>query len=61
MRPLIRVRVVDKRLKDGKYYLKKGQILDVIARGIASVRMEDDGRMLDEVNVAQLETVPPKP
>ena len=35
------VRVVDKRLKDGKYYLKKGQILDVIARGVASVRQRD--------------------
>ena len=39
LRPHIRVRIVDKDLKGGKYYLKKGRVLDVIGRGLCSVQV----------------------
>lgn len=57
--PLIRVRVVDKRLQGGKLYLKKGAVLDVAPDGSCDIRMEDS-RQVVTVHQDQLETVVPK-
>lgn len=57
--PLIRVRVVDKRLQQGRLYLKKGVVLDVAPDGSCDVQMEE-GRQVVTAHQDQLETVVPK-
>jgi len=60
LRPHIRVRVIDKKVKAGKYYLKKATILDVVSRGVCTIVMDDDRRMVEDVTSKMLETVLPK-
>ena len=60
LRPHIRVRIVDKGLKSGKYYLKKCRVVDVVGRGVCTVLVEDDRRLLEDVSYKMLETVLPK-
>lgn len=47
LHPGIRVRVVDKHMKGGKYYLKKGYVDDVLTPGIANVAMDDSTEVLE--------------
>jgi len=56
--PGIRIRVVDQKFKNGRFYSKKGQVVDVIGNGDAQVMM--DGGELVDVNVSLIETALPK-
>jgi len=52
------VRVVDREVQKGKFYNKKGTVLDVAPGGVCTVCM--DGNALVEVAQRRLETVLPK-
>jgi len=39
LRPHIRVRIIDKHLKGGKYYLKKARVVDVVHRGVCTLQV----------------------
>ena len=57
--PSIRVRILDKRLRGGALYLKKGVVLDVHPGALADVALEEP-RTVVQLPEAQLETVVPK-
>ncbi|CAH1266389.1 GPKOW [Branchiostoma lanceolatum] len=59
MRPQLRVRVVDKHYKNGKYYNAKVAIDDVTDAETCTC-VTEDGRVIDGVKQAMLETVIPK-
>lgn len=56
--PFIRVKVQNKRFRDGKYYCKKGVIEDIISGTRCAVRL-DEGIVLDDIDQSDLETVIP--
>lgn len=58
LREGIRVKVVSKSIGGSKAYLQKGTVLDVYARGQATVRL-DDRTVLDKVNERHVETIVP--
>jgi hypothetical protein len=58
VRPDIRVRVRNKKLKDGKYYCKKAKVIDVISGTTCDIRLEDGGTLIT-VDQHDLETVLP--
>ena len=60
--PLIRVRVLDKRLRGGALYLKKGVVVDVHPGALADVAVDGDGggRVVVQLPEDRLETVVPK-
>lgn len=58
--PNIRVRIIDKRLAKGRYYLKKGHIVDVISPNSCDVVLDDGARHLSDVHQESLETVIPR-
>ncbi|XP_071118672.1 G-patch domain and KOW motifs-containing protein-like [Haliotis cracherodii] len=58
-RPDIRVRIVDKKFKSGKYYKSKVIVLDVISEDNCVCRTEE-GRVLEGLSQSSLETVIPK-
>ncbi len=43
-----------------RMYAKKGVVLDVPTRGIATLRMDDSGKLLEDVKQSHLESVVPK-
>ncbi|KAH9523547.1 hypothetical protein Btru_040316 [Bulinus truncatus] len=55
----LKVRVIDKHLKKGKYYNDKVVIIDVPSAGLCMCRA-DDGRVLENIHQSSLETVVPK-
>ncbi|GFR50756.1 hypothetical protein Agub_g13023 [Astrephomene gubernaculifera] len=57
--PNIKVRIVDKRVRGGKLYLKKGTAVDVHPGGSADVAVDDTGDVL-RLPESSLETVVPK-
>ena len=57
--PGIRVRVVSKSVAKGRYYLKKGVVMDVPEPCVANLRM-DTGQLVEAVAQRRLETVLPK-
>lgn len=59
LRPSLRVRIVDKHYKKGKYYKEKVVVMDVISLDSA-VCETDDGKVLEDLSHSQLETVIPK-
>eukprot|EP00049_Salpingoeca_infusionum_P019611 m.362684 g.362684 ORF g.362684 m.362684 type:complete len:331 (+) comp20750_c0_seq1:133-1125(+) len=59
LRPDIRVRIVSKSYKDGRYYKHKVRVADVPSADDV-VCTDDRGRMLDGLKQRQLETVIPK-
>ncbi|KAJ3375662.1 hypothetical protein GGF31_002865 [Allomyces arbusculus] len=60
VRPGLRVRIVSKSLAGGKYYEKKGRIVDVLPGGLSVVKLEDTARSLvDQVPQRGLETIMP--
>lgn len=58
LREGIRVKIVSKSVGGSKSYLQKGTVLDVYARGKASVRL-DDRTVIDNVNERHVETIMP--
>ncbi|KAJ3682645.1 hypothetical protein LUZ60_015218 [Juncus effusus] len=54
----IRVRIISKDLKRGKYYLKKGEIIDVV--GPTTCDISIDGELVQGVEQEMLETALPK-
>lgn len=59
LRPHLRVRIVSKSLKNGRYYSKKGVIVDVVRNGECIVKMDQDGVLIDNVLERNVETVVP--
>ncbi|GAB1609063.1 G-patch domain and KOW motifs-containing protein-like [Argonauta hians] len=59
LRPEIRVRIVDKSYKKGKYYKSKVVVEDILSKENCICRTED-GRLLEELSQKMLETVIPK-
>ncbi|ORX78017.1 hypothetical protein BCR32DRAFT_328691 [Anaeromyces robustus] len=57
--PNIRVRIVSKSFKSGKYYKKKGVIFDVNQQGECILRL-DNGKLLENVKERYLETLIPE-
>jgi len=57
--PHVKVKIVDKKLKHGKYYLKKGCIIDVKAPTLCDVLLDEKDHVV-EAHQSQLETVVPK-
>jgi len=58
--PNIRVRVVDKKASKGRYYLKKGTIVDVKTPETCDVFIDDFREVVQDLHQRQLETVVPK-
>jgi G patch domain/KOW motif-containing protein len=56
----IRVKVIHKTEYGGKWYLQKGCIVDVVSPNICDVRMDDGGKILQDVKEEHLETALPK-
>ena len=59
VRPLLRVRFIDKRYKSGKYYNSKVVVEDVAAENSCTVRTEG-GSIIEDVSPRQVETLIPK-
>ncbi|EFJ51408.1 hypothetical protein VOLCADRAFT_87660 [Volvox carteri f. nagariensis] len=57
--PYIKVRIVDKSVRGGKLYLKKGTVVDVHPGGAADVAVDDTGDVL-RLAESSLETVVPR-
>ncbi|GIL62552.1 hypothetical protein Vafri_16641, partial [Volvox africanus] len=57
--PAIKVRIVDKSVRSGKLYLKKGTVVDVHPGGTADVAVDDTGDVL-RLPESSLETVVPR-
>eukprot|EP01111_Echinosteliopsis_oligospora_P005872 TRINITY_DN1960_c1_g1_i1.p1 TRINITY_DN1960_c1_g1~~TRINITY_DN1960_c1_g1_i1.p1 ORF type:complete len:494 (-),score=189.56 TRINITY_DN1960_c1_g1_i1:75-1556(-) len=60
LRTNIRVRIVSKSYDDGKYYNKKGTIVDVTGDKICIVQLDDCVGLLDNIKQRNLETVLPQ-
>ena len=58
--PNIRVRIVDKKTSNGKYYLKKGTIVDVKTPETCDIFIDDFREVVQDLHQRQLETVVPK-
>jgi len=58
--PNIIVRIISKSLANGKYYLKKATVDDVISGTLCTVQLLETKRLLD-IDQSMLETVIPKP
>ncbi|KAL3211231.1 hypothetical protein MRX96_036574 [Rhipicephalus microplus] len=59
LRPQIRVRFIDRKYKDGKYYNTKMTIEDVTSRTTCMCNTED-GKILEDIKASMLETVIPR-
>ncbi len=59
LRQGIRVKVVSRSLGGGALYKQKGVVLDVVARGVACLRL-DSGAVVSEARQSQLETLLPE-
>ncbi|KAJ7328638.1 hypothetical protein OS493_023908 [Desmophyllum pertusum] len=57
--PQIRVRIISKDFKKGKYYNMKVQVVDVVSRD-RCVCQTEEGRLLEDIPQSALETVVPK-
>ncbi|KAJ8907965.1 hypothetical protein NDN08_008067 [Rhodosorus marinus] len=57
----ISVKIVDKHLADGKYYKKKGEVVEVMDEFVAIVRPFDHEKVKLQIDQEGLETVIPKP
>lgn len=59
MMPNIRVRIISKTYKDGRYYNKKVKLLDVIGRNVCCCKT-DEKKLLEDVRQEYIETIIPK-
>jgi len=57
--PGLVVRVISKGFSNGKYYLKKGIVMDVFGRKECTIQLSENGKLI-EVKQGMLETVIPK-
>ncbi|KNA18100.1 hypothetical protein SOVF_073830 [Spinacia oleracea] len=60
LRSHIRVRIISKSFKGGKFYLKKGVVMDAIGARTCDILMEEDREIVQGVNQDILETVLPR-
>ncbi len=58
--PNIRVRIVDKKASNGRYYLKKGTVVDVKTPETCDIFIDDFREVAQDLHQRQLETVVPK-
>lgn len=58
--PNIRVRIIDKTFHGGKFYLKKGYVLDVITPTSCDLVLDEGSRHVSDVDQDLLETVIPR-
>jgi len=56
----IRVRIVDKKMDNGKYYLKKGRVVDIVSPGVANLVLDDSELLKENIKQSSLETVVPR-
>uniref|UniRef100_A0A7S0RN92 G-patch domain-containing protein n=1 Tax=Pyramimonas obovata TaxID=1411642 RepID=A0A7S0RN92_9CHLO len=56
----INVKIVSKTLEGGRFYLKKGEIVDVTGRYSCSVLLEQTGKVVHDIAQRHLETALPK-
>lgn len=56
----IRVRIISKELKGGKFYLKKGEIVDVVGPTICDISMDGSRELVQGVSQELLETALPR-
>jgi G patch domain and KOW motifs-containing protein len=56
----IRVRIISKDFKRGKYYLKKGEIVDVVGPTTCDISIDETRELLQGVDQCMLETALPK-
>lgn len=59
IRPGIRVKLISKKIADGKFYLQKGTIIDVVSQGVATIRFDNGRTLVESVKEKYLETVLP--
>jgi hypothetical protein len=58
--PGIKVRIVSKKVKDGRVYLKKGTVIEVFEGGdVGSIQLEETGVVIEGVRARYVETVMP--
>ncbi|XP_039114053.1 protein MOS2-like [Dioscorea cayenensis subsp. rotundata] len=60
LRSHIKVRIISKDFKKGKYYLKKGKVVDVVGPMRCDISMDDNGELVQGVHQDMLETAIPK-
>ncbi|KAH7653540.1 G patch domain and KOW motifs-containing protein [Dioscorea alata] len=60
LRSHIRVRIISKDFKRGKWYLKKGKVVDVVGPMQCDISMDDNGELVQGVHQDILETAIPK-
>eukprot|EP00210_Caulerpa_lentillifera_P002228 g2141.t1 len=58
--PHIRIRVTDKTLAKGAYYLKKGTVVDIVSPNVANIIMDSSQNLLEGIRSASVETIVPK-
>jgi G patch domain/KOW motif-containing protein len=58
--PNIKVRIISKELKNGKFYLKKGTILDVVGPYKCDISMDESRELIQAVDQEFLETAIPR-
>ena len=56
----IRVRIVDKKLGNGQFYLKKGIVVDIVRPGIANLLLDHSHMLKESLKETSLETVVPR-
>ncbi|KAL9246998.1 hypothetical protein vseg_020472 [Gypsophila vaccaria] len=56
----IRVRIISRELRGGRYYLKKGEVVDVIGPGVCDITMDEGGEVVRGVDQDVLETALPR-
>jgi hypothetical protein len=57
--PMARVRVVSQKVGQGKYFKKKGVIQDVVSHKVCLLKMDESGKILEDIKQSVLETVIP--
>lgn len=60
LRSFIRVRVISKELNRGRFYLKKGKVVDVVGPNTCDLTMDEGGELVQGVDQDFLETALPK-
>merc|ERR1711862_487658 len=59
VRPLLRVRCIDSKVKGGKYYNVKMEVLDVVTNESCDCR-KDEGKVVENIRTDKVETLIPK-
>jgi ribosomal protein L24 len=59
IRPFLKVRIVSKSLKEGKYYKKKAMVIDIPDIYHCTLKLIDDNQIIENVYETMLETIIP--